>query len=146
MTENQATHRRWTVAASFVAVAFGLLTLKEGGTTLFGGPQALAAAGQVVPLVLWFNFLAGFAYVVAGIGLWMQRRWALWLAAAIAASTALVFTAFGAHGLGGGGYEPRTVIAMTLRTLVWVVLAAVAWKALAQPRARATSSSPGADR
>ncbi len=61
-----------TWAISLVAVAFGLLTIKEGGTILFGGEAARAAAGNYVPFVLWFNFLAGFAYVVAGIGLWLQ--------------------------------------------------------------------------
>ena len=95
MNANPTIRRRWMRATSLVAVAFGLLTLKEGGTVLFGGPQARAAAGQVVPFVLWFNFAAGFAYVAAGVGLWMQRRWALWLAVVIAASTAMTFAAFG---------------------------------------------------
>ena len=36
---------------------------------LFGGEAARAAAGQFMPFVLWFNFIAGFAYVVAGVGL-----------------------------------------------------------------------------
>ena len=134
MSANPTARRRWMQAASIVAVAFGLLTLKEGGTVLFGGPETRAAAGQIVPFVLWFNFLAGFAYVAAGVGLWMQRRWALWLAVAIAASTGLVFAAFGVHVLGGGAHETRTVVAMTLRTLVWAALAAIAWKALAPRR------------
>lgn len=135
LTAHPTARRRWMQAAALVAVAFGLLTLKEGGTVLFGGPQARAAAGQVVPFVLWFNFLAGFAYVAAGVGLWMQRRWALWLAVAIVASTGLVFAAFGVYVLGGGARETRTVVAMTLRTLVWVALAAIAWKTMAPRRA-----------
>ncbi len=135
MTGNPSIRRRWIRAASLVAVAFGLLTLKEGGTVLFGGPQARAAAGQVVPFVLWFNFLAGFAYVATGVGLWLQRRWAMWLAVAIVASTGLVFAAFGVHVLGGGAHETRTVVAMTLRTLVWAALAAIAWKAMTTRRA-----------
>lgn len=135
MNANPTIRRRWMQAAALVAMAFGLLTLKEGGTVLFGGPQARAAAGQVVPFVLWFNFLAGFAYVAAGVGLWLQRRWALWLAIAIAGSTGLVFVAFGAHVLGGGAHETRTVVAMTLRTLVWAALAAIAWKTMAPRRA-----------
>jgi hypothetical protein len=83
-----------------------------------------------VPFVLWFNFLAGFAYVVAGIGLWLQQRWAVWLAVAIAMATALTFAAFGVHVYSGGAYELRTVIAMSLRTLVWVTIAAIAWRRL----------------
>ncbi|MBI1887920.1 MAG: hypothetical protein HYS19_06045 [Nitrosomonadales bacterium] len=118
-------------AISLVAIGFGLLTIKEGGMTLSGNEAALSAAGNYVPFVLWFNFMAGFAYVIAGAGLWMQQRWAVWLAVAIAAATALVFAAFGAHVFFGGLYEKRTVIAMSMRTLVWVTIAAIAWRRFA---------------
>ena len=117
-------------AISLIAVGFGLLTIKEGGTILFGDATARAAAGNYVPFVLWFNFLAGFAYVIAGIGLWRQQRWAAWLAAAIAVATALTFAAFGAHVASGGAYEQRTVIAMSLRTLVWTAIAVLAYRRL----------------
>lgn len=115
---------------SLVAVAFGLLTIREGGTILFGGEAARALAGDYVPFVLWFNFLAGFAYVIAGAGLWLRHRWAVWLAVAIAGATGLTFAAFGAHVYAGGAYETRTVIAMSLRTLVWVAIAALSWRSL----------------
>ena len=120
----------WIWAISLVAVGFGLLTIKEGGMTLSGDEAAVTAAGNYVPFVLWFNFVAGFAYVIAGAGLWMQQRWAAWLAIVIAAATALTFAAFGAHVYSGGAYEQRTVIAMSLRTLVWVAIAAIAWHRL----------------
>ncbi|MHB1236839.1 MAG: hypothetical protein ACYCY7_04675 [Gallionella sp.] len=126
--KRQRGFRVWTI--SLVAAVFGLLTIKEGGTILFGGEAARAAAGHYVPFVLWFNFVAGFAYVIAGAGLWLQQRWAVWLAVAIAAATALMFAAFGMHVYSGGVYEQRTVIAMSLRTLVWVTIAAIAWRAL----------------
>lgn len=114
----------WLRAAGLVAVAFGVLTIKEGGAVLFGDDPARAAAGNYVPFVLWFNFLAGFAYVASGVGLLLRRRWGAWLALAILAGTALVFAAFAAHILIGRTYEMRTVVAMTLRTTVW---AAIAW-------------------
>ncbi len=60
-----------TVAAA-VAVIFGLLTIVSGGRALFGGVDM----GAVVPFVLWFNFVAGFAYVLTGIGLWRGAGWA----------------------------------------------------------------------
>ncbi len=116
-----------TVAISLFAIAFGLLTLKEGGTTLFGDGAARVAAGNYVPFVLWFNFTAGFAYVFAGAGLWLQQRWAVWLAIIIAAVTLLAFAGFGVFVAGGGMYEPRTAIAMTLRTLIWTGIAAAVW-------------------
>jgi uncharacterized membrane protein (DUF2068 family) len=124
----------WTWAISLIAVGFGLLTIKEGGMILFGDAAARAAAGNYVPFVLWFNFLAGFAYVIAGIGLWRQQRWAAWLAVAIAVATALTFAAFGAHVVSGGAYEQRTLIAMSLRTLVWAAIAGVAYRRLLRDR------------
>lgn len=120
----------WISAISLVAIGFGLLTIKEGGTILFGDEAARLAAGHFVPFVLWFNFLAGFAYVIAGAGLWMHRRWAAWLAVGMVWATVLTFVAFGVHVFFGGAYEQRTVIAMSVRTLVWVVIAAVAWRQL----------------
>ena len=116
--------------AAGVAVLFGLLTIVSGGRALFGGPEARAAVGDAVPFVLWFNTLAGFAYVVAGAGLFARQRWAAWLSAAILVATLAVFVAFGLHVLQGGAYETRTVGAMTLRTAVWLVLSAVAFRAI----------------
>lgn len=120
----------WIGGISLVAIGFGLLTIKEGGMILFGDEAARDAAGNYVPFVLGFNFLAGFAYVIAGAGLWLQQRWAAWLAVAITLATALTFGAFIAHVYSGGAFEQRTVIAMSLRTLVWVTIAAIAWRGL----------------
>lgn len=116
------------VIAATVAVVFGALTVFSGGRALFGGDGARAAVGDAVPFVLWFNFLAGFVYVLAGAGLLRARRWALWLAAGIFGATVLVFLAFGVHVMQGGAYEMRTVGAMTLRASVWAIICAVAWR------------------
>lgn len=109
---------------ALAAGAFGLLTIGSGGNALFGGAAARQAAGAYVPFVLWFNFLAGFGYVLAAAGLWLGRRWAAPLAWAIALATLLVFAAFGVHVARGGAYEVRTVAAMTLRSVLWL---AIAW-------------------
>ena len=119
---------------TIVAVLFGLLTLKSGGLVLFVDGVARQQAGDYVPFVLWFNFLAGAAYVVAGIGLWGQHRWAAWLAAAIAGSTLLVFALFGLHINDGGAYELRTVVAMSVRLILWVVIAWLAYRILLHTR------------
>jgi hypothetical protein len=113
--------RSLTVAAS-VAIVFGLLTIVSGGNALFGG----ADMGAVVPFVLWFNFIAGFAYVAAGLGLWYQTGWATGLTIAIVVATAAVFAAFLWHISTGTAYEARTMGAMVLRLAVWVILAIVA--------------------
>ncbi|QHS10890.1 hypothetical protein [Sinimarinibacterium sp. NLF-5-8] len=118
----------WMRVVSLIAIGFGLMTIREGGAVLFVDGAARQAAGHYVPFVLWFNFLAGFAYIVAGVGLWMRRRWAAWLAIVITVATALVFLVFGVHVALGGAWERRTVVAMTLRTLVWAGIAAIAWR------------------
>lgn len=127
---------RWMRVISLIAIGFGLLTIKEGGAVLFFDGTARAAAGNYVPFVLWFNFLAGFAYVVAGVGLWLRRRWALVLAGTIAAATALTFAAFGVLVYFGGAWEQRTLIAMSARTLVWVGIAFAGWRLSALPASK----------
>lgn len=117
---------RVPVVAAAVAIVFGLATIRAGARVLFGVPEAVTAAGHYVAFVLWFNFLAGFLYVVAGVGFWMRGRWTFPLAAAIAAATVAVFVAFGIHIVAGGAWESRTLAAMALRSVVWIALAWVA--------------------
>ena len=121
---------KWVRGAAAVAVLFGAITVFSGGTALFGSAVLRAAYGDVVPHVLWFNFLAGFAYVLAGIGLFRSRRWAAQLAVLIAAASALVLAALGVHVATGGAFETRTVGAMVLRTGVWIVIAVMSCRAL----------------
>lgn len=114
---------RWIAMA---AMAFGALTIVSGGRALFGDAGARAQLGNIVPFVLWFNFLAGFFYLVAGAGLWLRRRWSVQLARLIAGATLIVFVAFGAHVAAGGAFEMRTAVAMTLRLLFWIAVAMAA--------------------
>ncbi|MCC0062693.1 MAG: hypothetical protein H6895_01175 [Defluviimonas sp.] len=116
------THR----VAGVAAIAFGSLTLISGGSALFGAVDM----GAVVPFVLRFNFIAGFAYVIGGLLLMIGHRLALPVALIILIATAAVFAAFGWRVLAGDAFEMRTVGAMTLRTLFWAVMVWVAVKAL----------------
>ena len=125
--------------AAIVAVGFGAATIRAGGNVLFG--DGAQAAGNVVSFVLWFNFLAGVAYMVAGVGLWLRRRWSAQLALAIAAATVLVFGAFGIHVAAGGAFEARTAWAMMLRSVVWILIALLARKAV---KSNASPPAPGA--
>lgn len=117
---------RVITALAIFAVLFGALTLVSGGSTLFVDGAARAAAGNSVGFVLWFNFLAGFAYILAGVGLFQWRCWSIKLSKVIAGATLLVFVAFGIHILFGGAFEQRTVAAMILRSGVWLGIAIVA--------------------
>ena len=118
---------------SVIAIAFGLLTLKSGGEVLFMDGAGREAAGNFVPFVLWFNFSMGFVYIIAGIGLWLQKSWGVWLAMFIAAATLIVFAIFGIHILQGGLFEQRTLGAMTLRSAVWLVISIFAYWKIIRP-------------
>lgn len=123
MNEAIAARPRWALVAAIVAVLFGALTVISGGAALFGSADARAAVGNAVPFVLWFNFLSGFVYVLAGVGLYLWTRWGAQLSALIAVATLTAFAAFGWHVASGGAFEMRTLGAMILRAGVWIVMA-----------------------
>lgn len=111
-----------------IAVVFGLLTIKSGGAVLFIDGVDRQAAGNYVPFVLWFNFLSGFVYIIAGVGIWMQKRWAAKLAVLIVVSILIVYAILGLHILNGGLYETRTIAAMSMRSIVWAIIAMFAYR------------------
>jgi hypothetical protein len=57
--------------AALIAAVFGAATVASGASVLFG--EGAVAAGNYVPFIVWFNFLAGFAYVLAALGSETQR-------------------------------------------------------------------------
>ena len=139
-----ARRRRWgRWLAGALAIGFGVATLIEGSHVAFGGPAARAAAEPVVPFVLYFNLVAGAAYVAAGVGAVRGRGWALTLARALAAATLLVFAAFGVHALTGGAYATRTVGAMALRSAFWILQAIALARLVGAAAATATDRSKG---
>lgn len=129
ISQGERRRPRWAAILALVAIIFGIVTIIVGGKTLSVGAER-TAPGNIVPFVLWFNFVAGFAYVIAGVGLFLWKRWAAQLSAAIAAATTGVFIAFGLHVLVGGAFESRTVAAMIIRSVVWIIIAASACRTL----------------
>ena len=112
------------IVAAF-AVVFGILTIVSGGSVLFGGADIKALAGATVAFVLWFNFLSGFVYVLAGIGIARRTDWAFRLSVGLVVLIAIVFLLLGLHILQGGAFELRTVIAMLFRLAVWALISLV---------------------
>ena len=113
---------KWIRPVAALAMVFGIMTVFSGGNVLFGPDEARQAAGSYVPFVVWFNFLAGFVYVTAGLGIWLRQSWALGLAVFIAAATFLVALAFGFLVLRGDAFEMRTIGALALRVGVWMAI------------------------
>ncbi len=120
---NIKNHPLWLWPVIIFAIAFGLLTIKSGGSVIFFDGPARLAAGNYVNFVVWFNFIAGFFYILAGLGFLLHKKWTAKLTTIIATATLLVFAAFGIHILMDGSYEMRTVIAMSLRSVIWISFA-----------------------
>lgn len=120
--------------AALVAATFGLLSIISAGMVLFGPEAARASAGAYAGFVVWFNFLSGFVYVLAGLALWSMRRHGAWIALGLAAAIALVSAGFGWHVASGAAYEMRTAAALAFRFAVWLVIASMAWVAIMRPR------------
>jgi hypothetical protein len=118
---------KWMAIA---AIAFGVMTVLSGGRALFGSLESRAGLGNAVPFVLWFNFLAGFIYILAGVGFLLHRRWAVSAALFLAVSTIFIFAALGMHIIGGGAFELRTVMAMIIRSFFWIAVTVVSIRAL----------------
>jgi hypothetical protein len=113
---------RWQVVAAIVAGVFGGASVSAAGAVLFGPPSVRAGAGAVVPFVVWFNFVAGFAGVAAAVGFHRGRRWAMWLSLALALATGIVAAVFVGQIAAGVPFEWRTVVALSLRAAVWIAL------------------------
>jgi hypothetical protein len=128
MSEMGVYSRWWLrLLAVFVAL-FGVATIKAGGSVLFGGGEARLAAGAYLPFVVWFNFIAGFFYIIGGIGLFQRKAWGAWVSASLAVGTLLTFAFFLNHVVSGGAYETRTLAALSLRSTVWIVATVTAWR------------------
>ena len=119
------------ILATAIAVLFGIATLFAGGRVLLGSDP-----GYVVfrPLLV-YNVLMGLAYVAAGIIFWRTGRNA---AAAIFLLNLAVLLAILVLYRTGGDVAVDSLRAMTLRTVVWLLLCvAMSW--VGRSRAAPTS-------
>ncbi|MDH4161596.1 MAG: hypothetical protein OEW15_02745 [Nitrospirota bacterium] len=112
MTEQQKSRLAATLAG-----VLGLLSVKEGGMVLLG---LTTKAYTVLPWLVWYNVLLGMTSVIAAIGLWQQRAWAVRVAGATIVSLhgvvlllLVVLYAFGVN------VAVASILAMLMRTAVW---------------------------
>lgn len=108
------------------ALIIGLLSIKEGGSVLLG---LSTKAYPVLSWLVWYNVVMGFVSVIAGTGLWMQRRWGSVLAAVILLCHGTVFLSLMALVILGKTVARISIMAMLIRTAIWFVIYMVLrWK------------------
>ncbi|MBP9653426.1 MAG: hypothetical protein KBE19_03470 [Rhodocyclaceae bacterium] len=113
-----AKHRFVRRLCAGIAVAFGAVTLFAGGRVLLG-----ADPGYTVfrPLLV-FNTAMGAAYAAAGAAIWRDLAWGRNCAGAIFLLNLLALAAIAAVHFGGGAVAAQSLGAMSLRTVVWLLL------------------------
>lgn len=114
--------KKKNVQIALVFAIFGVMTIISGGRSLFT-ETGVTSRGNIVPLVLWFNFIAGFLYLMAGMSTFRLRACVKKLSVALAVLNSIVLLYLAIYIYQGGLYENRTVVAMSFRTIFWIFFA-----------------------
>ena len=123
--------------AGAVALLFGAVTVVAGTRVLLGADPGYA----VFRPLLVFNTAMGFAYMAAGVAIWRSLGAGRAAAGAIALLNLVALAIVFALHSGAGSVAVESLRAMTLRTVVWLLLFLVAaWLAR---RAAAGRRAPG---
>jgi uncharacterized membrane-anchored protein len=116
--------------AAVLAFILGLLSIKEGGSVLLG---LSTKAYTILPWLVWYNVVLGFVSVIAGIGMWMQRRWGVTFAATIVSLHGLVFVILIILFAFREAVALNSIMAMLFRTVVWVgIMMLMSWRSRGQ--------------
>ncbi|WP_445665873.1 hypothetical protein [Fodinibius sp. AD559] len=106
-------------ANAIIAIAFGLITIWVGGTTLLG----FSNPGYVIFLpLLIFNTIMGFAYLGTGILIWQQHHKATKASKIIFGLNTLVLVIITLLYWINFDVAFNSLKAMSLRTLVWAII------------------------
>lgn len=112
------------ILAAAVAVLFGVATLFAGGRVLLGSDPGY----EVFRPLLIYNTAMGVAYLAAGITVWRSVNAGGYAAGAIFLLNLLALVGILVVYRSGGAVAVDSLRAMTLRTVVWLVLfVAVSW-------------------
>lgn len=124
MADGTSSYSRVVAAAAIAAVLFGLVTLFAGARVLLG-----ADPGYVVYLpLLRFNTIMGVVYVAVGVIAWRKLRLGVYGAAAICLLNLAALGTISYLYTPNGSIAGTSIQAMSLRTVVWLVLFVVlAW-------------------
>jgi hypothetical protein len=106
------------ILAAAVAVPFGLATLFAGGRVLLGSDPGY----EVFRPLLLYNTAMGVAYLAAGVIVWRSVKAGRYAAGAIFLLNILVLGGIVVVFRSGGAVAVDSLRAMTLRTVVWLVL------------------------
>lgn len=105
---------------TYFAVLFGVATIFSGAQNLFN-ENVIRTQGNIIPVVLWFNFIAGFVYLIIAFGTIFGKRIILRITSALSALNIVVLFYLLIHISNNQAYEIKTLIAMSFRTVFWFI-------------------------
>ncbi len=105
--------------ASLLSIVIGSLSFISGMTVLTGMREV---DYFTLTSLIVYNIIAGMTALIAGIGLWNKKRWAVRLTAAIAGAHLIVLTFVSFGYIQEGPVAAESLYAMVFRVIVWVVI------------------------
>jgi hypothetical protein len=105
---------------TYFAFIFGILTLISGYQNLFNA-EVIKSQGNIIPLVLRYNFGAGFFYIITSVLVLKGHKLGLRLTSTLSSLNVVVFIYLLNYIYDGGAYQGKTVAAMSFRTIFWIV-------------------------
>ena len=93
-------------------ILFGILTVFSGGKHLLLWNELQSEGKNFHLWILIFNFIAGFFYILVGIGLLREKHWSRILVYGIASATAVFYAVFIILVLNGSPYEKQTELSV----------------------------------
>ena len=105
--------------ASLLVIILGLLSIKEGGSVLLG---LVTKDYTILPWLVWYNVVLGFASVIIGIGLWRERKGSIKIATTILSLHGLVLIILIILFVFKAPVSLISITAMLFRTSVWIAV------------------------
>ena len=105
--------------AAILAIIPGLLSIKEGGSVLLG---LVTKDYTILPWLVWYNVVLGFASVIIGIGLWRERKGSIKIATTILSLHGLVLIILIILFVFKAPVSLISITAMLFRTSVWIAV------------------------
>jgi hypothetical protein len=104
---------------ALLAIIPGLLSIKEGGSVLLG---LITKEYTILPWLVWYNVVLGFASVIVGIRLWRECDGGIRLATTILLLHGLVLIILILLCAFKAPVSLISIMAMLFRTIVWIAI------------------------
>jgi hypothetical protein len=105
--------------AALLAIIPGLLSIKEGGSVLLG---LVTKDYTILPWLVWYNVVLGFASVIVGIGLWREHKGSIKIATTILSLHGLVLIILIILFAFKASVSLISITAMLFRTSIWIAI------------------------